>query len=135
VLSELRQYVLRPLIGNSLFSDAEQLRANHFVHECEDIAWLTRWGISVLAEITRRQAEAACVRRYLAMCASLGRFRATSFRNHLSRPYQSKYTWVPGACFPDRADRRAGTFDRLAAARFQSTDSLTLATLLSLQSR
>jgi ABC-type transporter Mla MlaB component len=134
-LGELRQHVLTPLIGNSLFSDAERLRANHFAHECEDVARLTRWGLSVLAEIIRRQAEAARVRRYLALRTSLGRLRATSFRSHRSRPYQPKHTWVPGACFPDRADRRVGTFDRIAAARFQSADSLTLATLLNRQSR
>ena len=40
-------------------------------------------------------------------------------------------SWVPGAFLPDRADRRAGTFDFIAAARFQPADSLTFADLLS----
>ncbi|RZK29871.1 MAG: hypothetical protein EOO61_20055, partial [Hymenobacter sp.] len=62
-LGELRQHVLMPLIGHPLFSEAEQLRANHFVHESDDIARLTRWGANVLAEIARRQAEAARQRR------------------------------------------------------------------------
>ena len=135
VLGELRQHVLSPLIGNSLFSEAEQLRANHFVHESDDIARLTRWGASVLAEITRRQAEAARQRRDLATGATLRQLGSTSFRSHRARLCRPAPTWVPGACFPDRADRRAGTFDRRAGARFQPTDSLTLASLLSRQSR
>lgn len=134
-LGELRQHVLRPLIGNPLFSEAEQLRANHFVHESEDIARLTRWGTNVLAEIARRQAEAARQRRDLATGATLRQLRSLSFRGHRSRPRRPKPTWVPGAFFPDWADRWAGTFDRLAAARFQPADSVPFATLLSRPSR
>jgi len=124
-----------PLIGNSLFSAAEQLRANHFVYESDDIARLTRWGASVLAEIARRQAEAARQRRYLATGATLRQWRSGSFRGHhacLSRPAS---TWVPGAFFPDRSDRQAGTFDRRAGARFQTADTLSFADLLSQPAR
>jgi hypothetical protein len=131
MLGELRQHVLAPLLGNSLFSEAEQLRANHFAHECEDIARLTHWGVNVLAEIARRQAEAAHLRRYLATCATLHQLRSPSFRGHCSRPRQPKPTWVPGVFFPDRADRWAGTFDRLAAAHFQPADSVPFTALLS----
>lgn len=129
-LGELRQHVLLPLIGNSLFSEAEQLRANHFVHESDDIARLIRWGMNVLAEIARRQAEAARQRRHLAMGDTVRRSRATSFRGHRCRPRRPRPSWVPGAFFPDRADRWVGTLDRLAAARFQPADSLTFASLL-----
>ena len=129
-LGELRQHVLTSLIGNSLFSEAEQLRANHFVHECEDIARLTRLGTNVLAEIARRQVEAARQCRYFAACATLRRLRSSSFRGHRSRPPQPVPNWAPGAFLSDQADRRAGTFDRLAAARFQPADSLTFAFLL-----
>lgn len=135
MLGELRWHVLLPLIGNPLFSEAEQLRANHFVHESDDIARLTRWGANVLAEIARRQAEAARQRRDLATSATLRQLHSASFRGHCSRPRRPAPNWVPGAFFPDRADRRAGTFDRLAAARFQPAYSLTLAHLLSRQSR
>jgi hypothetical protein len=116
-LGELRQHVLLPLIGNPLFSEAEQLRANHFVHECEDLGWLTHWGTNVLAEIARRQAEAARQCRYLVTSATLRQVYSASFRGHRSRPRQPTPSWVPGTFFPDRADRGAGTFDRLAAAR------------------
>jgi hypothetical protein len=134
-LGELRQHVLLPLIGNSHFSEAEQLRANHFVHETDDIARLTRWGANVLAEVARRQAEAACQRRDLATGATLRQLCSARFRSHRSRPCQAAPSWVPGACFPDRSDRRAGTFDRVAVARFQTADALTFADLLSQPAR
>jgi hypothetical protein len=134
-LGELRQHVLLPLIGNPFFSEAEQLRANHFVHESEDIARLTRWGANALAEIARRQAQAAYQRRCLATRDTLCQLRSTNFRGHRSRPCQPKPTWVPGACFPDRADRWAGTFDRLHTARFQASATLPFASLLSCQYR
>ncbi len=134
-LGELRQHGLLPLIGNPLFSAAEQLRANHFVHESDDIARLTRWGANVLAEIARRQAEAARQRRDLATCASLRQLGSDSFRGHRSRPRQAVPSWVPGTFFPDRSDRRAGMFDRLAVASFQTADALTFAELLSQRAR
>lgn len=134
-LGELRQYVLPPLLSNPLFTKAEQLRANHFVHECEDSARLTRWGANVLAEIAHRQATAARQRRYSAMDATLGQLRPTNFRGHHSRLRRPTSNWLPGVFFPDHADRWAGTFDRLAATRFQPAGSLTLADLLSRQSR
>lgn len=129
-LGELRQHVLLPLLGNSLFSEAEQLRANHFVHESDDVARLTRWGASVLAEIARRQAEAARQRRHLATCDTLGQLRFNGFRGPRLRKLTPEPTWVPGAFFPDCADRWAGTFDRLAVARFQLAHTLTYAQLL-----
>ena len=130
-LGELRQHVLSPLIGNLLFSAAEQLRASHFVHESEDIARLTRWGANVLAEIARREAKAARQRRDLATCITLRQLHSTSFRGHRSQLRRPALAWVPDTFFPDRADRWAGTFDRRAAARFQPADSLTLTHLLS----
>lgn len=129
-LGELRQRVLLPLIGNSLFSAVEQLRANHFVYESDDIARLIRWGANVLAEITRRQVEAARQRYHLATSTVLGQLRFNSFRCHRTRSHRPAPTWEPGTIFPDRNDRRAGTFDRSAAARFQPADSLTFTALL-----
>lgn len=129
-LGELRQRVLLPLIGNSLFSEAEQLRANHFVHESDDIARLTRWGANVLAEIVRRQAEVARQRRHFATNTMLGQLRLGSFRCHRPHSPRPAPTWEPGTFSPDRNERRAGTFDRSAAARFQPADSLTFAALL-----
>ena len=124
-----------PLIGHPLFSQAEQLQANHFVHECEDVARLTRWATSVRTEITRREANAARQRYHRATHEVLRHLRAVPFRGprfHSSRPHP---TWVVGASLPEGADRRAGTFDRIAAARFQSADSLSFADILCRQSR
>lgn len=134
-LDELHQHVLLPLIGNPLFNEVEQLRASHFVYESNDIARLTRWGANVLAEIARREAEAARQHRDLTTRATLRQVRSSSFRGYCSRPRRPTPAWVPSTFFPSSADRRAGTFDCLAAARFQPTDSLTLADLLSRQSR
>lgn len=133
-LGELRQHVLTPLIGHTLFSDAEQLRANHFAHECEDVARLIRWGESVQAEIFRRevaaQAEVAYLRRQCALRNTLRQLHPASFRCHCPRrPAPARLASYPPL---DQADRRAGTFDRLAAARFQPLDSLTFAGLLSI---
>jgi hypothetical protein len=135
VLGELRQHVLAALLGNLLFSEAEQLRANHFVHESEDIGRLTRWGANVLAEITRREAAAACLRRHRATCDTLRCLPYFSFRGHCSRKCKAKPAWVPGTFFPDRADRWASTFDRLAARQFQAANSLTFAALLNCSRR
>jgi hypothetical protein len=134
-LDELRQHVLRPLLGNPLFSEAEQLRANHFVHESDDIARLIRWDANVLAEIARRQAEVARQRRDLATGTTLRQLRSGGFRSHRARLCRPAPTWVSGASFPDRSDRRAGTFDRRVAASFQTADALTFADLLSQQAR
>lgn len=130
-LGELRRHVLLPLIGNPLFSEAEQLRANHFVHESDDIARLTRWGANLLAEIARRQAKAARQRRDLATDTTLRQLRSGGFRSHRSRLCQPAPTWVTGAFFPDRSDRRAGTSDCLAVASFQPANALPFADLLS----
>jgi len=37
-----------------LLSTAEQLRANHSIHECEDEQRLTRWLVNTRAELARR---------------------------------------------------------------------------------
>ena len=135
MLGELRQYALATLLGHPLFSQAEQLRANHFAHECEDITRLTRWAISVRAEIARREADATRQRCHRATHEVLRHLRAVPFRGaRLHSPHPSP-TWVVGASLPDGADRRAGTFDRLAAARFQPADSLTFAFLLNRPAR
>jgi hypothetical protein len=136
-LGELRQHVLMPLVGNPLFSEAEHLRANQFAYECEDVARLIRCGESVQAEIANREAtarvEAAYLRRQYALSSTLGQMHPARFRRHGScRPTSARLASFPS---PDQADRRAGTFDRVLASRFQREDSLTFTDLLSRQSR
>ena len=124
-LGELRQHVLIALISNPLFSEAEQLQGNHFVHECEDGARLLRWAESLQAEIARRQAaagvEAACVRRPYALRATLRRLRPISFCGQWSRlPAPSRLANFSST----------GEADCRAAAHFQPANSLPFAALL-----
>lgn len=135
MLDELRQHALTALLGHPLFTEAEHQRATHFAQECEDIARLTRWTTSVRAEIARRETAAARQRCHRATQEVLRHLRAPRFRGHYPLPPRPCPTWVPGAPLPAPADRRAGTFDRLAAARFQPADTLTLADLSNRQSR
>nr|GEV84901.1 hypothetical protein [Tanacetum cinerariifolium] len=128
VLGELRQHVLSPLIGNPLFSEAEHLRANHFVHETDDIARLTRWGTNVLAEIARRQAEAARQRRDLATGTTLHQLRSTSFRSHRARLRQAAPTWVPGTFFPDSQHDELPPRPQAAAPRSKAGQASTAST-------
>jgi hypothetical protein len=44
--------------GNALLSAEEQLRANHSIHECEDVFRLTRWLVNTRKELARRAEEA-----------------------------------------------------------------------------
>lgn len=116
-------------------STAEQLRANHFAHECKNPDRLTRGHANVLTEIARRETVAAHQRSQNALRATLRHLRPASFWSHYPGKPQPALTGVPGASLPNCADRRVGTLDRRAAARFQPADSLTFAHLLSNQSR
>ena len=127
---ELRHHVLAALPGNHVFSEAEHVRANFFAYECANIACLTRWETSIQVEVACCEAEAARQRRYYATHDRLRRLRAISFCGHCSRSLRP--IWVVGALLPDR---RVNTFDRLAAARFQPANVLSLGSLLNCQSR
>ena len=61
-LGVLRAEVLALLVGNPLFTDAEQLRANHNVHACECLATLIKW----LANVRQEAANRAAVRQVIA---------------------------------------------------------------------
>ena len=53
-LSELRHSILAVLVGNPLFTEEEQLLANHTTYECEDEARLGRWLRNVRLQDARR---------------------------------------------------------------------------------
>ncbi|AMR29536.1 hypothetical protein A0257_22185 [Hymenobacter psoromatis] len=110
-LGALRQHIQATLLGNLLFSAAEHLRVNHFIHQCEDLARLAR--------------------RYANLRATLDRLHPLGFRGHRPRQPEPVPAWVPGTPLPNRADHRASTFDRRSAARFEPANSLALAHLLS----
>jgi|GEM_PF-3040443 len=53
-LGELRQAILAVLFGNPLFTEEEQLLANHLTHECEDTERLARWLRNVRFQDAKR---------------------------------------------------------------------------------
>lgn len=53
-LGELRQAILAVYLGNSLFSAAEQLEANHDAHACEDVPYMEAWLKGVRLEDAKR---------------------------------------------------------------------------------
>lgn len=50
----LRAALTALTFDNALLSDEEQLRANHNIHECEDVFRLTRWFVNTRKELARR---------------------------------------------------------------------------------
>ncbi|GAB3843731.1 hypothetical protein GCM10028822_00220 [Hymenobacter terrigena] len=50
----LRAALTALTFGNALLSEEEQLRANHSIHECEDVFRLTRWFVNTRRELARR---------------------------------------------------------------------------------
>ena len=55
-LSTLRTHLTTLTFHSPYLSDAEKLRANHHIHECEQVAQLLRWLQTVTAELARREA-------------------------------------------------------------------------------
>ncbi len=119
-LDELRQPVLALLFGNPLITETGQLRANHCVHACEEVARLTRWPANGLAEIARRPAAAARPRGRRALRTTRCSLRPGCWWGLRPRPFVS--AWAPSAPLPDRP---ASPVDRLAAACFQPADAVT----------
>jgi hypothetical protein len=54
-LGATRRNILAVVIGNDLFTPAEQLRCNDSVYQCEDLARLTTWLRNVRREALRRE--------------------------------------------------------------------------------
>lgn len=53
-LADLRAQLTALTFGCALLSEVEQLRANHHIHECEDVGRLTRWLVNTRRELERR---------------------------------------------------------------------------------
>ncbi len=53
-IGELRQAILAVLIGSPLYTEEEQLLANHLTHECEDTDRLARWLRNVRLQDAKR---------------------------------------------------------------------------------
>jgi hypothetical protein len=68
-LAGLRAQLTALTFGCALLSEAEQLRANHNIYECEDVARLTRWLVNTRRERARRQEVRATVGDKVAVTA------------------------------------------------------------------
>jgi len=55
-LATLRTHLATLTFHSPYLSDAEKLRANHHIHECEQVAQLLLWLQTVPAELARREA-------------------------------------------------------------------------------
>ena len=102
-------------------SEAEKLRANHHIHECEDAKRLTHWLQTVQAELARRNIVAQ-TKKTLAKYASPTRYHPRPPRHTPTVSTLAAYYVL---------DRTAAPHDRHAAAQFQPAHSLTYAQLLS----
>lgn len=121
-LGELRQHVLAALFGNPLFNEAEQWRANHVVHECEDVDRLTHWHVHVCTELAPRKATA------VRQCSNQTRDAVLRIVNLWGHRLHRPGVVLPrefDASLPDRTDYRTGAFNRCAAAHFRPVDALT----------
>jgi hypothetical protein len=111
-LAILRQSILAVLIGNALFTEEEQLLANHLTYECEAEATLAKWLRNVRLEDAtrgfRRRNEVAGRLDYPAVCfdkdAHLLEMEALLHCRALDRYQKSSALWVatPGWGATDR---------------------------------
>ena|GEM_PF-2263607 len=142
VLAGLRAVLTALTFGSPYLDAAEQLRANHHAHECQDPVRLARWLVNTQIEIARRAAAAQQSKwryvthtqrellRALLHLPAVSRARSTQVLLGLNRLTQSdaaaelRQLWglVP-------VDGVANDQDRRRAATFRPAESLTYAAL------
>jgi hypothetical protein len=59
LMAETRSQLVALTSNSPYLTDAERLRANHNIHECEDLMRMVRWIVNVKRELTRRQQQGA----------------------------------------------------------------------------
>jgi hypothetical protein len=125
LLPTLRAQLTALTFHSPHLSEAEKLRANHQIHECEDAKRLTHWLRTVKAELARRNL-AAQTKKALAQ-------RPHPYLRTRRQPWllrrAAKLT-VNTLVFHYVVDRPASDRDRRAAAQFQPLHTLTSAQLL-----
>ena len=111
-LPVLRAQLTALTFHSPYLSPAEQLQANHHIHDCQDPVRLARWLRNLPAALARREAEqrAATLAHYAAL---------------LQGPQPRPVTPLP---YP--GDCRASARDRRAAVRFRPARTLCYAHLL-----
>lgn len=119
-LPTLRAQLTALTLHSPHLSEAEKLRANHHIHECEDVNRLTHWLQTVQAELARRNITAQ-TKKALAKYASPTR-RHPQPAHHMPTVSTLAAHYV--------LDRLAAPRDRHATAQFQPARTLTYAQLL-----
>jgi hypothetical protein len=125
LLSTLRAQLTALTFHSPHLSEAEKLRANHHIHECEDAKRLTHWLRTVKAELARRNL-AAQTKKALAQ-------RPLPYLRTRRQPWLLRRTPEPAVstlalCYI--VDHPALARDRRTAAQFQPARTLTYAQLL-----
>lgn len=113
LLATLRAQLTALTFHSPYLTAAEQLRANHHIHDCPDPARLARWLRNLPAMLARREAEqrSATLAHYAALL-------------HETRPLR------PTTPLPYPGDSAASARDQRAAAGFAPAQSLRYAHLL-----
>ncbi|SFQ49222.1 hypothetical protein [Hymenobacter arizonensis] len=144
-VAALRAQLTALTFGNPLLSAAEQLRANHAIHECEDADRLARWLVNTRRELARRaEAREVCFSEPSPVCYATGAQKQLLLRllqqPHIGRAERTRV--LLGLNRLTRAGatvlRRqlsappglAGVVDRRVAAGFSPGLSLTYADLV-----
>jgi hypothetical protein len=125
LLPTLRAQLTTLTFHSPHLSEAEKLRANHHIHECEDAKRLTHWLHTIKAELARRNI-AAETKRALAQ-APLPYLRTRQQPQLLRRA--AKLT-VNMLALHYVVDHPAPAHDRRAAAQVQPLHTLTYTQLL-----
>jgi hypothetical protein len=124
-LPTLRAQLTALTFHSSHLSEAEKLRANHHIHECEDTKRLTHWLRTVKAELARRNLAAQTKKALAQRPLPYLRTRRQSWLlRRAPEPTVSKLA----LCYV--VDRPALARDRRAAVQFQPGRTLTYAQLL-----
>jgi hypothetical protein len=127
LLATLRAQLTALTFGSPWLTAAEQLRANHHAHECEDAGRLGCWLVNTQAVIARRVTE------YQRQLVQAG---LTRLRQVLAQPGPARLTRAgalglsPQLGASPSLDCLAEAADRLNVASFRIGEGLTYAALL-----
>jgi hypothetical protein len=127
LLATLRAQLTALTFGSPWLTAAEQIRANHHAHECEDAGRLGRWLVNTPAVLARRAVE------YQRQQVQAG---LTRLREDLAQPSSNCLTQAGSVGLPPQLqvlnplDCLAGVADGLAVASFGMGEGLSYAELL-----
>lgn len=132
-LPSLRAQLTALTFHSPHLDEAEKLRANHCIHECEDAERLTNWLRTVQAELARRNMAAQtqkALTKYAAPKRQALPHPTLRNRHHPRPPRRAPKPPVGTLALHYVIDRPAPPLDRRAAAQFQPARTLTYGQLL-----